>query len=46
MKMKITHIKLILLVNIAVVLYIGWVRWDEIKAGRAARRMRVADDGS
>lgn len=35
---------LILLVNIGVVLYIGWVRWDEIKAGRRAR-MRLAEEG-
>ena len=35
----------ILLVNIAVVLYIGWVRWDEISARRAARRVRLAGDG-
>ncbi len=27
---------LILTINILVVLYIGWVRWDEIKAARAA----------
>jgi uncharacterized membrane protein (DUF2068 family) len=32
---------LILLVNLAVVFYIAWVRWDEIKAGRAAARMQV-----
>jgi len=35
---------LILLVNIAVVLYIGWVRWEEISARRAAR-VRYAEDG-
>ncbi len=35
----------ILLVNIAVVLYIGWVRWDEISARRAAR-MRLAGEGN
>lgn len=34
----------ILLVNIVVVLYIGWVRWDEIMARRAAR-MRLAENG-
>ena len=34
----------ILLVNIAVVLYIAWVRWDEISARRAAR-MQLAEEG-
>lgn len=34
----------ILLVNIVVVLYIGWVRWDEISAHRAAR-VRLAENG-
>lgn len=34
----------ILLVNIVVVLYIAWVRWDEIRAHRAPR-MRLAEDG-
>jgi uncharacterized membrane protein (DUF2068 family) len=34
----------ILLVNIVVVLYIGWVRWEEITARRAAR-VRLAEDG-
>jgi uncharacterized membrane protein (DUF2068 family) len=34
----------ILLVNIAVVLYIGWVRWEEISARRAAR-VRYAEEG-
>lgn len=34
----------ILLVNIAVVLYIAWVRWDEISERRAAR-MQLAEEG-
>jgi len=34
----------ILLVNIVVVFYIGWVRWDEISARRAAK-MRLAQGG-
>lgn len=34
----------ILLVNIAVVLYIAWVRWDEITAARATR-VRLAEEG-
>ena len=33
----------ILLVNIVVVLYIGWVRWEEISARRTAR-MRLAEN--
>ena len=33
----------ILLVNIAVVLYIAWVRWDEISARRAGR-VRLAEE--
>jgi uncharacterized membrane protein (DUF2068 family) len=33
----------ILLVNIVVVLYIAWVRWDEISAARAAR-VRLAEE--
>jgi uncharacterized membrane protein (DUF2068 family) len=35
----------ILLVNIAVVLYIGWVRWEEITARRAAR-VRLAGESN
>jgi uncharacterized membrane protein (DUF2068 family) len=34
----------ILLVNIAVVLYIAWVRWDEVSTHRAAT-VRLAEDG-
>lgn len=34
----------ILLVNIAVVLYIGWVRWEEISARRATL-VRYAEEG-
>jgi uncharacterized membrane protein (DUF2068 family) len=34
----------ILLVNIVVVLYIGWVRWEEISARRAVP-VRFAEDG-
>ncbi len=34
----------ILLVNIAVVLYIAWVRWDEISSARAAR-VPLAENG-
>jgi uncharacterized membrane protein (DUF2068 family) len=33
----------ILLVNVAVVVYIAWVRWDEVSARRAAARF--AEDG-
>jgi len=33
----------ILLINVLVVLYIAWVRWDEIKAGREVRSL--ADQG-
>jgi uncharacterized membrane protein (DUF2068 family) len=31
----------ILLINIAIVVYIAWVRWDEVK-GRSRRRVRSA----
>jgi len=34
---------LILLVNLAIVIYIAWVRWDEISAKRAAR-VRMAEE--
>jgi uncharacterized membrane protein (DUF2068 family) len=34
----------ILLINIVVVLYIAWVRWDEVSA-RGAPRVRLAEDG-
>ena len=36
---------LILLVNLAIVIYIAWVRWDDICARRTARRMRLAENG-
>ncbi len=35
----------ILLVNLAVVVYIAWVRWDEVSARRAAR-VHFAEDGN
>ena len=35
----------ILLVNLLVVLYIGWVRWDEIKAARRANDARDHQPG-